>query len=165
MICCCQAQSQLQLSYSWTWAGISITISSRRRRRRRRRRGRPSGKVLFSSKIIVYSASMAINISYSISKWSLEQFQFNGILFYISQCLLPPLNVHQSSKLNCRLSVIDKPFIVYCPLFCFITGIIPLIWQSVTFNSYSKDWKRYYKLFSFNKFENGVTGSATEISF
>ena len=106
----CQAQSQLQLSYSWTWAGISITISSRRRRR-------PSGKVLFSSKIIVYSASMAINISYSISKWSLEQFQFNGILFYISQCLLPPLNVHQSSKLNCRLSVIDKPLLFIAPYF------------------------------------------------
>ena len=89
---------------------------------------------------------MAINISYSISKWSLEQFQSNGILFYISQCLLPPLNVHQSSKLNCRLSVIDKPFIVHCPLFCFITGIISLIWQSplILIQKTEKDITNYF---------------------
>ena len=80
---------------------------------------------------------MASIIAYTISKWSLDQFQFNGILFYISQCLLTSIILFHCWYNSFNLTA--------------------------TLNSYSKEWIRYYKLLYFNTCENGATDNATEI--
>ena len=109
------------------WGGFIFTFPRRRRRRRRRR---PSRIVLFSAKLVVSSCSMLSNVTYGISKWSLEQFQVNGMFFYVSKCLLPPQNCHQSSSFEMKWLVINQPYIEY----------YPCVYVHSQMNCYQKDW-------------------------